>query len=613
VQARIEGANLGGVTKALISGQGVKAQIGAPATDGNSVPLTLEIAPNAAPGPYEVRVIAPKGGSNPAYLWIGAWPEIAEAEPNNRPAEAMKPDRLPLTIYGRMDGPEDVDWFAFHAEAGETLVFDICAYRLYSALDPALELRDSADRLLDSAMEGYDRDPRLLYTFKAAGTYYLQVRDVMYRGGSNFVYRLTLGRLPVITALSPPGGRRGETLTAAVEGVNLGEMKTWNMTLPADMPENRAWYVHVQTPNGPALPVVVAGDDNPQMSEPGASSAARPQSVPGAPVTINGRIGAAKEEDHYRFRGEAGKPLDIAVAARAIGSRLHAFLRLYDGAGKELLHTEEQIGRDPQITFTPPADGDYRLVVNGIEPEGGPDFYYRLSIRPSRPDFRLSTSPDIATLGRGQTVVITVNATRLGNFNGEIAVKAEGLPAGVTASPLTIGSGQTSGILTLTAAPDAALAQAPLRFVGEGTPDGKTAVSRAAVPTASLPRPGEGQVVPRAVEFQMAIVTDDSPLYTLSTETTDVTLAPGQTAMLKVRAARKPNDNNANPAIALTLANLPSGVTAETPAIPEKQGEITIKITAAGNAAAGSQNALLTGKLGENVQPAPALRITIKR
>ena len=82
--------------------------------------------------------------------------------------------------------------------------------------------------------------------------------------------------------------------------------------------------------------------------------------------------------------------------------------------------------------------------------------------------------------------------------------------------------------------------------------------------------------------------------------------------MVKVRAARKAGDNNANPAIALTLANLPGGVTAETPAIPEKQGEATIKLTASKEAPQVIQNAILTGKLGDNVQPAPALVITVK-
>jgi hypothetical protein len=71
VTARIEGGNLAGFQSMLVSGVGVKAT--AAAGDGGQVPVTLEIAPDAGPGPYEVRVTTAKGVSNPAYLWVGAF------------------------------------------------------------------------------------------------------------------------------------------------------------------------------------------------------------------------------------------------------------------------------------------------------------------------------------------------------------------------------------------------------------------------------------------------------------------------------------------------------------------------------------------------------------
>jgi hypothetical protein len=114
------------------------------------------------------------------------------------------------------------------------------------------------------------------------------------------------------------------------------------------------------------------------------------------------------------------------------------------------------------------------------------------------------------------------------------------------------------------------------------------------------------------VEFQGVATTEAVPLFSLSLEPSQITLAPGEVAMVKVKAARKPGDNAANPAIALALANLPQGVTAETPTIPEKQGEITIKLTASKDAPISSLSALLTGKLGDNSQPAPALVISVK-
>jgi hypothetical protein len=612
VVANVEGANLAGATSVLISGKGVKAQLGSPVTNAASIPLTLDIAPDAGPGPYEVRVITPLGVSNPGYLWIGAVPETAEVEPNNQPEQAMKVEKLPVSVYGRINAAEDVDWYTFKAEAGDTYVFDITANRLYSPMDTALDLRDSTGHWLGSATEGYDRDPRLIYTFKRAGDYRIQVRDNFYRGGGNFIYKLTLGKIPVVTSLTPPGGKRGETLSAKIEGFNLGGDKTVSIPLPVDMPENKTFWVLPQTSGGIALPLAVAGNDNSQMEKPEPLAQAPELRMYDRATTVNGRISNQKQVDTYRFYGEAGKPLLISVAARSFGSRMMPYMRLLDPSGKELSNTEDQIGRDISVNFVPSATGTYRLELSSVDALGGPDYTYRLTFRPpGNPDFRLNATPDVISIGKGQTAAININLDRIGGFGGDVAVRTEGLPAGTIASPLIIGAGQNSGIITITAAPDAAPgASSAIRFIGSS--NAAPRLEHPATPIASLPRPGEGQIVSRAVNFQTVTATAAVPLYTLSMEPALVTLMPGQTLMVKVRAARKPGDNNANPAIALTLANLPPGVTAETPAIPEKQGEVTIKLVAAANAGPAVQSALLTGKLNNDVQAAPVLQITVK-
>src|SRR5437667_1464511 len=89
VAARIEGANLAPTTSVWVGGKGVTVKMGAPAKDGNSVPMTLQIAADATPGPREVRAVSPKGASSPGYVWVGALPETAEVEPNDQPEKAM--------------------------------------------------------------------------------------------------------------------------------------------------------------------------------------------------------------------------------------------------------------------------------------------------------------------------------------------------------------------------------------------------------------------------------------------------------------------------------------------------------------------------------------------
>jgi uncharacterized membrane protein len=111
----------------------------------------------------------------------------------------------------------------------------------------------------------------------------------------------------------------------------------------------------------------------------------------------------------------------------------------------------------------------------------------------------------------------------------------------------------------------------------------------------------------------MAHVNEVVPLFILTPEKTLVELAPGESASVKVSVTRKAGDNNANPAVGLEIRDLPPGVTAQTPPIPEKQGEVTIRISANGDAPPGQRSALLQGKIGEQpVQFAPAIKVVVK-
>src|SRR5207247_1530902 len=67
VTARIEGVNLAGANAIIISEPGVQVKATGDGKDANGIPISLDIASDAAPGPREIRVITPKGASNPAY------------------------------------------------------------------------------------------------------------------------------------------------------------------------------------------------------------------------------------------------------------------------------------------------------------------------------------------------------------------------------------------------------------------------------------------------------------------------------------------------------------------------------------------------------------------
>jgi uncharacterized delta-60 repeat protein len=71
-------------------------------------------------------------------------------------------------------------------------------------------------------------------------------------------------------------------------------------------------------------------------------------------------------------------------------------------------------------------------------------------------DYSTSVLPNGVTLSAGGSAQTTVTVTRTTGFTGSVAVALSGAPAGITADPLTIGSAETSGVLTLHAASSAA-------------------------------------------------------------------------------------------------------------------------------------------------------------
>lgn len=129
-------------------------------------------------------------------------------------------------------------------------------------------------------------------------------------------------------------------------------------------------------------------------------------------------------------------------------------------------------GKDSYVEFVAPADGEYVVRLSDSRGEGGSrqgdkNFGFRLTIRPPRPDFRLSISPANPNVPRGGAIPLTVTCVRLDGFNEAIAVALERLPPGLTATAGSIAAGETSTTLLLAASPQAELSQAvELRAVG---------------------------------------------------------------------------------------------------------------------------------------------------
>lgn len=603
----ISGGNLQGATQVLLSGTGVQAQI-TKNTEAGTLPVELTIAPDALPGMREVRVVTPRGTSNAGRIWLAAYPDLNEVEPNSLLGQAQKLDKLPAVVNGQINGGEDVDCFTFQAAAGETFVFDLVANRMASGLDGYVGLFDSRGKILQSALEGFERDPRLIHTFKTAGSYTVQVRDSMYRGGGNFTYRLTMGKVPTVTGMYPMGGKRGQMVTVNLEGVNLGDMKSLPVQIPAEGDEVT---VPVNTPMGAATPLsFTAGNlDEAVENEPN-DAPAQATAVAALPVILNGRINKPGDVDLYRVKPAAAGNLSFEINGRRIGSRIDSFLRVLDAAGKEVQSNDDAEGKDSRIVFAVAAGTEYLVEVRTIDRRSGGDVFYRLSIDvPAGPDFALTMTPTEINVGQSGSAVVTVNIARRNGFAAAVPLKVEGLPAGVTASPALIPAGAATAQFTVTAEPGAvAGVMNQFRVVGTATIAEKP-VERVAQPVEIFKPPlaADGQNQQRPTLILPATVMPQQA-YALNIEPKAATVKKGQPVTIKITAVRAMGTNQA---ITIAAAGQPANVTPALQPIPQDKTETTLTLTVAANAPTVTQNVIITGNLANNIQAAPAFTLTI--
>ena len=188
-------------------------------------------------------------------------------------------------------------------------------------------------------------------------------------------------------------------------------------------------------------------------------------------------------------------------------------------------------------------------------------------------------------------------------------MRVEGLPAGVTASPLTLSKGRDVEQITLTAAPDVSVDGFSLRVTGTATVAGKP-VERVAQPMESVQLPGQDDRRDRATTFQVAGLREAIP-YQVTVEPQQVTLAPGATAKLTVKLTRPKEGEAAKAVIGLFVMNLPEGINQEIPDIPADKSEGTIELKATEKLEARETHLIVRTRIKEDFRYVPAIPLTL--
>jgi hypothetical protein len=557
--------------------------------------VKLDVPADASLGFHALRLVTKRGMSSVRLFCLDDLPAVS-AEPAARKKETAQPVPVPCVVVARADA-EQTDYFKVTVKAGQRVTFEVIGRRLGSAFDPQLSLLDprtGRELAYSNDSPGLQTDARLTYTFKEAGDYVIAVRDVTWRGGPDFHYRLRIGDFPSATTPIPMAARRGNKVLVRFAGPNVEGVAAVEVAVPSD-PAVSTVQVAPKGPSGLyGWPVVLAVSDLDELLEQEPNDEpARANRIP-VPCGVTARFEQKGDVDHFVFAARKGQRLVIDARTQELHSPTEVYMVLKDAKGGQVAASNPMAGQ--RIDFTPPADEDYTLAVEHLHYWGGPAESYHLTVAPYEPGFDLSVALDRWDAAQGGTLSIPVQVARR-DYAGPIEMSVIGHP-GITGT-LTVAAGQPpapnapAGQLVVSVRPDVPVGPHILRIQGKATINGKPVVVNASVAApvkaalAGLPYP------PRPLLDELALAVTPKPPFTLTAKLDAGEALRGVPATVTVTAAR---DAGFTEEIALAPGALPPNVAAALKPIPKGANEVKVTLTPAANAALGSFTFTLSGK-----------------
>ncbi len=584
VEVILTGKNLDTATAVWFSGSGITAEIrqatqqaavlfngigisGRVPTDVRLV-ASLTIDPDAPLGIQQVRIVTPYGVSNAQNFVVGNLPEVNENETVEK-TEMSNSLELPVTVNGVIASIDDKDSFSFNLKKNARLICEVTAQRIGSPLDSYLVLQDPNGAEVANSGHGSGLDSFLDYTALEAGKYTLHIRDIRYKGGGGFRYRLSIGELPYLETIFPLGGRRGTDNTIAVTGANLENVNAIQVSIDAETPTG-AQTLRVKTPSGLASnpqPFSIGRLVELMESEP--NDAAEKANAVNTPITINGKIDKTGDVDRFSFEIKTPQLLVFEVEALRLSSQLDALLTLYGAENDQVLAVNDDAsGTDARIERNFTQVGKYSIAIRDLNNQGGSAYSYRLHIHPLEPDFTLSavvldsqnrpSGLDSPRVSRGGTFTMQVNVSRLDRLSGPIRLHCPTLPRTFDVSPAVIEVGKNQAVITVTAPWDAPLGLMPFSVAGVSAV-GSRQVERIAAPS------------------PMLLTVMEAPEFTLTLAEISASVTHNKTVNLHVTASKR--DDFTGP-IRLSVVGLPPRVTAAAVSIAAGKNEAVLSVRA---------------------------------
>ena len=438
-QLVFSGARLNDAEEIFLYDSGIEV-LGLEQLDANQIRVSIRVNADCRLGEHVAQVRTRHGISEFRNFFVGPFPEVAEAEPNNDFA-TPQPVELGQTIAGVV-ASEDVDYYQVEMVAGQRLSVEIEGIRLAGPFwDPFISILDENRFELAASDDSFllQQDGHLSILAPHNGKYWIAVRDSAYQGSDAARYRLHVGQFPRPTVVYPAGGRPGDKVNLTFLGDPSGPL-TREWTLPERNGFRSGLFPEDDLGVAPSPVEFRLVDLNNFLEAEPNNARNAPNAAPAFPLALNGVIEEPGDIDYFLVPGKKDQIWELDCFARRLRSGLDPVVNIFNSQGQSLVGNDDARRPDSFIRFTVPADGDYLIRVRDHLGRGQEDFVYRIEIRSPAVSLvngiprvdRYSQTRQRIAIPQGGRYVSLMNATRE-NFSGALVPSADNaLPLGVT-------------------------------------------------------------------------------------------------------------------------------------------------------------------------------------
>ena len=547
-----------GISMKLAEEKPIKAPLEGRGRPGTPFKFSVSVPKDQTPRIYEVRVATPQAVSSVTHLMVTEHPVVEETTKQNGDAATAQTVPVPSAVCGVCDVAEDVDCFRFAGKQGQTISMEIFAQRITAAIhdmvgpnqtyhmDSILTLTGPNGQVVGMNDNAFGGDAAFSVELPTDGDYVLSVRDTRYLGNPRHTYcvEITEGRPPVSTfPLVLQAGTATEVEALTFGGVSIGRAKLAAPKLKAlDGQDRMTCRERITVASRPTPPVDFEVAAAPQVTHVEANTHEKPREVT-LPIGVNARLTQPGDAHCFAFTAKKDAYYRLAARSRRFNMPVDAVLQVFDAKGKQVAEADDdETSLDALLTFRAPADGPYVVLVRDLHGRGGEEFVYHLAIEPASPDFTVTGKYYYAMVAPGTRALWFAEITRLYGFEGPIELHVDGLPPGVTQTPVTVPAGMNYAAIILSADKDAKIGASLVRISGRSEvrdpATGKaTPLVREGSITCELQSSGGSQ---GHWPVRTSLVGVVEPLDLLSVEATpaEVTLPPGGKAEIALEIKR---------------------------------------------------------------------------